>query len=107
VEVERVITDSPGYSAFLARCRSLVCLTFDTQIHDVISADSTVVNDDIPSPQSDRVPLLDFKPFFAICSTFRASSFGLANGLLCRSWDVCHNHVGHGDIENVEDEEIV
>lgn len=26
-------------------------------IHDVISADSTVVDDDIPSPESDGVPL--------------------------------------------------
>jgi hypothetical protein len=62
------VANSPCYSALLAGGRSLICLTFDayllvsdpkllrcsgerlTQVHNVVSADSTVVDDDIPSP---------------------------------------------------------
>ena len=28
-----------------------------TQVHDVITANSAVIDDDIPGPESDRVPL--------------------------------------------------
>lgn len=74
------VADSPGYSAFLARSGRLVGLALDTytdsnrflisglssattgldrltEIHDVVPADCAVVNDDVPSPQCDGVPL--------------------------------------------------
>lgn len=51
------VTDAPSYSALLTGGGCLVCLTFDTQIHDVISADSAVVDDDIPGPESHGIPL--------------------------------------------------
>lgn len=30
-----------------------------TKIHDMVAADGTVIDDDIPCPQSDRIPLED------------------------------------------------
>jgi hypothetical protein len=55
--MERVITDSPCHRALFSGRRALVRLTFDTEIHDVVTADGAVVDDDIPSPQSHSVPL--------------------------------------------------
>ena len=68
------IADTPSHGTLLRCSRSLVCLTFDasdtlvcylarkqpgelTKIHNVVSTDSTVVDDDVPSPQSYSVPL--------------------------------------------------
>jgi hypothetical protein len=73
--VELYITDAPGYGAFLAGGRCLVGLTVDalfvvsvgcncevkgckhTQVHDVVTANGTVVDNNIPGPESDSVPL--------------------------------------------------
>ncbi len=41
------VADSPGNGAFFARCRSLVRLALDAEIHDVVSANGTVVDDDV------------------------------------------------------------
>jgi len=84
MEVEGMIADSPCYGALLAGGRSLVCLTFDTEVHNVVSADGTVVDDNVPSPQSDGIPLLNLKTLLAICSTLRTSTFTPANCLLRR-----------------------
>lgn len=51
------IADSPSDCALLAGRRSLVGLTVDTQVHDVVSADGAVIHDDVPSPERDGVPL--------------------------------------------------
>ena len=40
----------------------LICLAFDAKIHDVISADGAVVDDNVPGPEGDCVPLLHFEP---------------------------------------------
>lgn len=61
-----MVTDAPSYSALLTGGGCLVCLTFDTQIHDVISADSAVVDDDIPGPESHGIPLLDLKALLPV-----------------------------------------
>jgi len=58
----------------------LVGLTLDAEIHDMVPTDSTVINDDIPSPQGYRVPLLHLESLLAICPTV-SRSFRLANGL--------------------------
>lgn len=50
MKMERVIANSPCYRAIFG-VRMLVCLTLDAQIHDVVTADGTVVDDDIPRPQ--------------------------------------------------------
>jgi len=82
VKVKSVVTDSPCNGTFFAGGRSLVCLTFDAEIHDVISADGAIVDDDIPSPKSHSRPLLDLKPLLAICPSFSSSAFRLASNLL-------------------------
>jgi hypothetical protein len=68
------IAYAPGDCAFLCCSSSLICLTFDaysmfsvycrclkglclTKIHDVIPTDGAVVDDDIPCPESDSIPL--------------------------------------------------
>ena len=51
------VADTPGDGALFTRCRCLICLALDAEVHDVVSADGAVVDDDVPSPQSDRVPL--------------------------------------------------
>lgn len=57
MEVERVVTNAPSDSAFFGRSCTLVGLTFDAKIHDMISTDGTVIDNDVPSPESDGVPL--------------------------------------------------
>ena len=51
------IADPPGDGAFLASGTCLVGLAVDAQIHDVVAADGAVVDDDVPCPQRDGVPL--------------------------------------------------
>lgn len=51
------IANTPGNSTLLTRGRSLVGLTVDAQVHDVVAADGAVVDDDIPGPERDGVPL--------------------------------------------------
>jgi hypothetical protein len=51
------IADTPGDGALLARSGSLVGLALDAEVHDVVTADGAVVDDDIPSPESYSVPL--------------------------------------------------
>jgi hypothetical protein len=58
VEVESVIADTPRDGAFFGGGGRLVGLAFDAQVHDVVTADGTVVDDDIPGPECDRVPLM-------------------------------------------------
>jgi len=92
MKVERMVAYTPRHSALLAGCRSLVCLTLNAEIHNMVSADGAVVHDYVPSPESHGVPLLDFESLFA---------FGLVRwpALLLgqRSWyrRVRHINVGH------------
>jgi hypothetical protein len=61
--ISYVIAYTPSNRAFFSRRCSLICLTLDTQIHDVISTDSAIIDNDIPSPQSDSIPFLHFEAF--------------------------------------------
>lgn len=63
VKVESVITYSPSHGTFLTRGRGLIRLALDTQIHNMISTNCTVVDDDIPGPKSNGIPFLDFESF--------------------------------------------
>jgi len=74
VEVKGVIADSPCHSALFVCSSALIRLTFDTKIHDVVSADGAVINDNIPSPESNGVPLLDFESLLAI-TTLNGTTF--------------------------------
>lgn len=53
------VADTPCHSALLTRSRSLIRLTVDAKVHDVISADGAVVYHDIPRPQGNSVPLFE------------------------------------------------
>jgi len=70
MKVESVIADTPSNSTLLVSGSALVGLTFDAKVHDVVSTDRTVVNDNIPRPKSDSIPLLDLESLLAITCTF-------------------------------------
>jgi len=101
MEVEGVVANTPSHCALLARCGCLVCLTLDAKVHDVISADSAIVHDDVPRPESNGVPLLDLKSLLAVSLRGRAT---LLLGGHCRYRGVCHINVGHIDGVLVESE---
>ena len=51
------IANTPGDGALLTSSRCLVCLALDAEIHDMVSADSAVIDYYVPSPEGDSVPL--------------------------------------------------
>jgi hypothetical protein len=59
VSCETYVADTPGDCAFLAGGGGLVCLALYAEIHDVVTANGAVVDNDIPSPESDGIPLRD------------------------------------------------
>lgn len=61
MEVESMITSTPSHSAFFGGGGLLISLAFDAQVHDVITANGTRVDLNIPRPQSYRVPFLDLE----------------------------------------------
>lgn len=64
VEMECMITNSPCNCTLFTGGWCLVSLAFNTEIHDMISADGTIVNHNIPSPQSHSIPFFNFKSLF-------------------------------------------
>jgi len=91
MEMEGVIADAPGYGAFLAGSRCLVGLAVNAQVHDVVTANGTVVDNNIPGPESDGIPLLDFEALLSRVG----SCVGLGGLGLGRS--IGHFNVGHVD----------
>jgi len=87
VEVEGVVANSPGNRALLTCRGCLIGLAFDAEIHDVVSANGAVVDDDVPGPQSHGVPLLHLEPLFA---AFLTADCGRATGRR-RRWDFLVN----------------
>ena len=63
MEMKCMITHSPSHGTFFWGYGGLISLAFNAQIHDVVSANGAIVNDDVPSPQSHGVPFFDFKPW--------------------------------------------
>ena len=51
------IADTPGDCAFLRSGRCLVGLAVDAKIHDMVTANGAVVDDDVPCPEGNRIPL--------------------------------------------------
>lgn len=93
VEVEGVIADAPSHSALFAGGRCLVGLAFDAEVHDVISTDGAVVDDNVPRPQRYGVPLLDLETLLlALCAGAGLGRLGLRGGR------IGHVHVGHVDV---------
>lgn len=50
MEVESVVTVPPSDGALLFESCSLVGLALNAQIHDVVAADGTIVNLNVPGP---------------------------------------------------------
>ena len=87
----------------------MVGLAFDAEVHDVITADGAVVDDDVPSPESNGVPLprceqllLGGKLGAAHLLDLEALLVALgARTSLCRlrlrGGSIRHVHVGHGE----------
>jgi len=70
VEVKSVIARAPCDRAIFGGDHQLLFrLTFDAQVHDVITADGTVVHDNVPRPQRDSVPLLHLEVFLGLLAT--------------------------------------
>lgn len=90
MEVECMVADAPGHGAFFTGSGCLVCLTFDTQIHDVITADSTVVDHDVPCPKSYCVPLLNLELLLAL-NTLGVGALGLFG-----DGRIAHLNISHG-----------
>ena len=61
MEVEGVVADTPSLIALLS-IGYLVSLTVDAGLHDMVPADGTVVNVDVPGPECHSVPFFDFEP---------------------------------------------
>merc|ERR1712060_733142 len=95
VEVEGVVAHAPGHRALLARRARLVRLALDAEVHDVVPADGAVVDDYVPRPERDGVPLFDLEPL--LLGRSGGSLLGLhrdARGLLSLG-RVLHNDVRH------------
>lgn len=58
-----VIANSPSHGTFVGVVTSLVGLALDAEVHDVIAADGTGIDVDVPRPQRNRVPFFDFETF--------------------------------------------
>ena len=61
VKVKCMVADPPSNSAFLTGGAGLVSLAFDTEIHDVIPANCTIIHNNIPSPKGNGAPLFDLE----------------------------------------------
>jgi len=95
VEVERVVADTPGDCAFFRCGRSLVSLAVDAKVHDVVAANGAVVDDDVPRPEGDRIPLFHLKPLLVAQSS--TAPTGL-RGL----WLRCtRRRIGHFDVRHL------
>jgi hypothetical protein len=62
------IADAPGNGALLACGRCLVGLALNAQVHDVVSADGAVVDDNVPRPQRYGIPLHRVSRVFVVSS---------------------------------------
>merc|ERR1712188_67685 len=95
VEVEGVVAHAPGHRALHARRARLVRLALDAEVHDVVPADGAVVDDYVPRPERDGVPLFDLEPL--LLGRSGGSLLGLhrdARGLLSLG-RVLHNDIRH------------
>jgi len=92
MEMECVVTDAPSDCTLFTGGGGLVCLALDAEIHDMISADSAVVNNDIPRPKGNCVPLLDLEALLAFSDLVLSISGFLGNRGTGR--------IGHVDISH-------
>ena len=63
MEMKSMVAGPPSHSALLACCACLIGLTFYAKVHDMVSADCTIIHHNVPSPKCYRIPLLYLKSF--------------------------------------------
>lgn len=97
MEVKGVITDAPSNRALLTDGAGLIGLTLDAKVHNMVATDGTVLDDYIPRPEGNGVPLLNLKSWLSRIT--RGSTLGDSFSLLWRSGSgsILHINVGHGD----------
>ena len=66
MEMESVIAHSPRHCAVFV---GLVALALDAGVHDVVTANSAVVDVNIPGPKSNCTPLFDLEDLVLSCSS--------------------------------------
>jgi len=95
VEMESVIADSPSHCAFFAGGRGLVRLALDAEVHDMVSANGAVVDNNVPCPQGDGVPFLHLE-----AGLLAVVGGGLGRlDLCCWCRRVGHGYIGHYEVE--------
>jgi len=73
----------------------LVGLAVDAKIHDVVTANGAVVDDDVPRPEGNCVPLFHFKPL--LVAQISAAPAGLRS-----LWLWCaRRRIGHFDVRHL------
>ena len=66
--MESVVAYAPSGSALFSHVSNLIGLAIDARLHDVVFTDSAVIYMNIPCPEGNGVPLLDFKAI--LCGLF-------------------------------------
>ena len=67
MKVKSVIADTPSLSTLLGGICDLTGLTLDARVHDMVTANGTVINMDVPTPKGYGIPLFDFKALSSSC----------------------------------------
>jgi hypothetical protein len=63
MEVESMIANTPSGGALVLNVGDLTSLAVDARLHDVILADGTVINVDVPGPECYGIPFLNLESF--------------------------------------------
>ena len=87
MEVKCMVADPPSNSAFLTGGASLVSLALDTEIHNVIPANCTIIHHNIPGPEGNGTPLLDLEALGLLSRGRRGGATGSFTG-------GHHRHIG-------------
>ena len=61
-----MVADAPSLITLLLRIGDLVCLAVNAGLHNMVSADSTVVDMNVPGPEGDGRPFFHFESFFGL-----------------------------------------
>lgn len=96
MKVEGMVTDAPSHGAFIASDRGLVRLALNAEIHNVVTADGTVVDHYVPRPQSHCVPLLDFEALLLFVLAIGVAGFASLLGDRGGA-----GRIGHVDVRHV------
>ena len=61
MEMKCMVAHSPSHGTFFWGYGGLISLAFNAQIHDVVSTNGTIVDNNVPSPQCYSIPFFDFE----------------------------------------------